>query len=158
MRRGSHYLEWLRVLRGIPKLHVLRVKNESNIVNGYLNRLRGRGLVESREFRCRQLPGENGCVIFHHSLDKFGELVRSKTLNGRRYHDWEQIFSAVPRGFGCELSANYKSVSSAVRQFELRRKFQHGEYRVIRRRSKKGTQVILFHEPRPPLNHRNTAA
>lgn len=149
MRRGSHDLEWLRVLRGIPNLHVRKVKNESYIVNNYLTELRGRGLIEPREFLCRQLPGEDGCVIFHHSLDNFGELVRSEALNGRRYHDWEQIFSAVPRGFGCELSANYKSVSSAVRQFELRRKIQRGEYRVIRRRSKRGTQVILYHEPRP---------
>jgi hypothetical protein len=136
------YVEWLALLRSIPLLHAVKVRNRFVIVNNNITQLIKRGYLNPYQFRFRKM-GDGSCLIFHHSIKGFGHLFRAKSF--RKLYDWDAIFAAIPPGHGREINANRKSVRWAIWKYERNGVIRRGAFRLMQTQKDGRTQQILCH-------------
>jgi phage regulator Rha-like protein len=142
-KREFAYEKWLKLLRSIPPLHAVKVRNRYVIVNNYLTHLVRLRYLRRYQFRFRQM--KEGCLIFHYSNLHFGRLIKPRFIK-KRFYDWDSIFASVPVGCGREIDANYTSIRGAIWQYERQGKLERGEFRALYLRDAKKPRIVICHQ------------
>lgn len=136
------YVEWLALLRRIPRLHAVRVSNRFEVVNRNITQLIKRGYLNPFQFRFKRMR-DGSCLIFHYSIEGFGRVIKANPH--RRTYDWEAVFSAIPPGHAREINATPDTVRWAIWRYERDGVIRRGTYTLIETRERGRTREILCH-------------